>query len=321
MQLLVADQHKSLRNLKFGKCMEDREIFSIDVGGLSLERLEMASLAHRQREDNPMANHVAAEMLLQSLQTLRRLRLGFENALAKCYARSYNTGDIFMRPYFGQRTADYLSVVKDRINTTGLLPEAMQLEELSLCGMDLNCLAPEVCPVVLNLGGLTSLRLESCLNLPQALPMLVSQTEKLNANAGGLFNLRSFSVRVEKGDNNSTMRAIKDLLMIIKPLKTLHFLCEGTHLESITQDVLERHGPSLDNLVWDTRPGPTCHVELYEVPAQWSIDCSTIKRYCVNLKALGLSLAWEEAPLHKGRPTIGPVSFANRQRGQADCYS
>ena len=321
MQLLVADQHKSLRNLKFGKCMEDREIFSIDVGGLSLEGLEMASLARRQREDSPMANHAAAEMLLQSLQTLKRLRLGFENALGTYYAHASNTGDSFMGPYFGQRTADFLSVVKDRINSTGVLPTAIRLQELCLCGMDLDRLAPEVCPMDFNFDGLSSLRLDSCLNLPQALPMLVSQTQqRLHANVGGLSNLRSFSVRVEEGDNR-TMRAIKDFLMITKPLKTLHFLYEGDHLESITQDVLERHGTSLESLVWDTRPGPRSLMEFYDETEQWSIDCSTIKRYCVNLKALGLSFAWDNAPLHKGRPTKGPVSFANRHRGQADCYS
>lgn len=280
-------------------------MFKKDVGPVSLETLEVASLASHRKNADRMANHTSAEMLLQSLQTLKRLRFGFENTLAKRYARWDSM--VPPQPDFGQRTADFVSVLNDCMNSTDMLPTAIRLEELSLCGMDLNLLAPEVSPVDLNLGGLTSLRLESCFNLPQALPKLRSQGERLNANVGNLSSLRNFSVRVEDGDN-STLRGIKDFLMITKPLKTLYFLFEGKHLEHIAQDVLERHGSSLDSLVWETRSGPRYGIEYDESSEYWSTDCSVIQRYCVNLKALGLSFAWEDGPLQRGRPTTGPVS-------------
>lgn len=318
LQLLLANQHKSLRTLTLRTCPYQGETFRNEVNHVSLETLEVASWG---RHRNAM-NYASAEMLFQSLQTLKRLRLGFENTLAKIYADG-SRGRL-LGPTFGQSTAHLLSVVKFvKDNVVGSLarPTALRLEELSLCGMDLNQLAPGVSPINFNFGGLTSLRLESCLNLPQALPQLRSQGERLNANARGLSNLRSFSVRVEDGDNN-TMRAIKDFLMIIRPLKTLHFLFEGKDAESITKEVLERHGTSLESLVWDTRSGPRCQIESNE-SSEWGTDCSTINRCCVNLKALGLSFDWEIGPLlSRGRPTKGPVSFLPIVNcSQADCYS
>lgn len=297
MQVLMADQYKSLRTLKLRTCVKQTEIFRKDVGRLSLETLEVASWCRYQK----VAGLTSAEMLLQSLQTLKSLRLGFENALAKSYARWDSMAPL--QPNLGQITADFVSVLRDR---TGERHTAVRLKELSLCGMDLTLLAPEISPIDFNFGGLTSLRLESCSNLPQALPKLRPQRQRPNANVGGLSNLCTFSVRIENGDDN-TMRAIKAFLMITKPLKTLHFLFEGRTVESITPDVLERHGTSLDSLVWDTRLGPRCDIQSYEEPEQWSIDCFAIKRYCVNLKALGVSFPWEDADLDRGRPIISRV--------------
>ena len=297
MQVLMADQHNSLRTLKLRTCFRHPEILRKAFGRLSLETLEVASWCRYQKA----ASQTSAEMLFKSLQTLKSLRLGFENALAKRYARWDSMAPL--QPDLGQSTADFVSVLKDR---TSEWPATFRLEELSLCGMDLTPLAPEVSPIDFNFGGLTSLKLESCLNLPQALPKLRPQRKRHNTSVGGLSNLCILSVRIENGDDN-TMRAIKAFLMETKPLKTLQFLFEGRSVESMTRDVLERHGTSLESLVWDTRLGPRGDIESHVEPEQWSIDCSIIKRYCVNLKALGVSFAWEDANLERGRPVFSRV--------------
>ena len=140
MLLLEAHQYKSLRTLSLRTCV-DHEKPKKDVGPMALETLEVASLACHQKKLDRMVNHTSARLLLQSLQTLKRLRLGFEDTLAKRCARWDPM--VAPGPDFGRRTAEFVLLIH-RINDTHMLPKAIRLEELSLCGMDLYYLRPEV---------------------------------------------------------------------------------------------------------------------------------------------------------------------------------
>lgn len=252
------------------------------------------------------------ELLARNWQTLRNLHLGLENYIAEQYASDHAD------PNFDQMT-DGAGTSRDR--STGVTSDCgndvenkllglghstipmLSLEELRLCGLDLGILALSPIATRVDFTNLTTLRLESCLDLDDTLRRLI-ESGGLSFGAKCVPRLKSFLLRQERCSPLFRKR-LGTFLCSFSGLQHLHVLLEGSATWRVLGPILILHGKSLQTLVWDQRSGPRIAPGASLSVYAKGFEClETISNLCPNLIGLGVPLDWNQISTQKHRDTV-----------------
>ena len=280
-------QGTSIRSLSFREYTgywRPADLAELKIGGLTV--LDIAELR--------LPINLPLELLARNYRTLRHLQLGNEADLVEDYARNGSV-DVDESCRFS-RTRRLAELMKERL---AALKEpstpVVQLDSLSIIGFDLLPFANGLFKPVIDFNSLSILKIESCSGLAQALRTLMDLGigSRKAKNALGLHTLE---IRHEATSDEFMIR-LSLFLISLKPLAHLHVLLEGVYDESLfnMEEVLQVHGTCLRSFVWDERIEPrnvmgidtACFHDPYK-------NLELIAKYCPGLRALGISIHWED---------------------------
>ena len=167
----------------------------------------------------------------------------------------------------------------------------LKLESLKIVGWDLRPLFNGSFRPITDFNSLTSLTLESCCGLSDALPMLARKSGDQVINR--LPNLQSLTIRREIDDNPEFTRVLDHFLRNLSPLRSLHILLSGYYNARSSKEFLKIHGATLQTLVWDERLGRRHDlIDDRLVDLRDAGKLGTIVKYCPNLVELGIPVRW-----------------------------
>ena len=161
--------------------------------------------------------------------------------------------------------------------------------------MNLLDFAAELIQPVVDFSSLSTLVLESCVGLEAALPVLM-EAETAKRKGNGALQLHTLAIRHENA-TDECLQSLERFLLSLKPLTHLHILLEGRYEEPIElRKVLQIHGNHLHSFVYDERLAPreSAEDDMIASPADSVKNLIDIANHCPSLKALGISLHWEE---------------------------
>lgn len=189
------------------------------------------------------------------------------------------------------KTLRFCEKLAERADPADISVPVLNLESLKVIGWDLRPLLNGSYRPITDFDSLTSLTLESCPGLFDALPMLtkVSGGEAVSR----LPNLQSLTIRNERDDHPDFTRNLDYFLRSLSPLRTLHLLLSGHYVMRSSKEFLKVHGATLQTLVWDERLG-----RRHDLADDRLVDLrdagrlSTIVKHCPNLVELGISVRW-----------------------------
>ena len=200
-----------------------------------------------------------------------------------------------MEPFdFDTQTAKTLSFCEKlgkRADPADISVPVLKLESLKIIGLDLRLFVNGSFRPLTDFGTLTSLILESCCGLFEALPMLTVVSG--GRTVSRLPNLQSLTIRNEDDHHPDFTRTLDYFLRSLSPLRTLHLLLSGYYDMRSSKELLKVHGATLRSLVWDERLG-----RRYDLADDRLIDLrdagrlTIIVKHCPNLVELGISVRW-----------------------------
>ena len=233
------------------------------------------------------------QLPLKNYPNLRHVVLGSESLVAKPYNRDGSVDDEEVRRVeLTDAFACYMKAKGGALSESSI--SVVRLESLSLVGLDLLAFVKGSIEPVFDFNSLGVLILESCAGLEAAFPLLMGAGAGRRKARSGL-RLHSLGIRHED-TSDSFLPAFETFLLSLKPLACLHVLLEGLYGVSIDLDkVLQVHGKSLRSLVWDERSEPRIGLEdeTTYVPHDHQ-NLKLVAKHCPGLKALGISLAWDD---------------------------
>lgn len=229
-------------------------------------------------------------LLAKNSKNLRALKLSNETAMALRYKhRRARDPHGTLRRSATERLVESLRTEHDAL--PGWTVPTLRLDSLSLCGFDVSVIVQELPAPLVDFNNLSSLVIQSCSGLNEALRMLMG-TNTARRKTMGALQLRTLIIRHEDVDD-AFMPIPKAFLMSLCPLTTLHVLLEGRSDIEILEESLEPHGKSLESLVWDERYVPRSHIQVDTCWAE-KLTLRHIAKHCIKLKALGIPLCWQE---------------------------
>jgi len=229
------------------------------------------------------------KMIANSCKTLKHLYLGVESQMAKQYATNMRVDpkDHRLPRSFADATREDLSS-EDQRSVPSLL-----LDTLHLCGLELSKTLRGAIGLELDFQTLTTLSLQSCPDLPNALPLLVS--DRHSANVYKLPRLTTLFIRCErKLDRTIFTNILERFLTSLPGLTRLEVLVDRTRDRQTLGPILDIHGETLNCLLWEERSGPrkTADNDTSTVSGQLT-NLRIIARKCPRLTALALPLDWK----------------------------
>ena len=189
------------------------------------------------------------------------------------------------------KTLSFCKELGERANPAGVSVPVLKLESLKIIGLDLWPFVNGSFRPLTDFSTLTSLILESCCGLFNALPMLTVVSG--GKTVSRLPNLQSLTIRNEDDDHPDLLRTLDYFLRSLSPLRTLHLLLSGDYDMRASKEFLKVHGATLRSLVLDERLG-----RRYDLVDDRLVDLrdagrlTTIVKYCPNLVELGISVRW-----------------------------
>ena len=259
---------------------------SADLANLKTEGLTALGMAELGTADS-----LATELLAKNHKTLRHLRLGSESELAEQYANSGYI-DENERIILAERFREALQKKVAASNQPSTV--IVRLESMSLIGLDLHTFADGLSEPEFDFNCLGMLTLESCCGLEEAFPLLMGPKDGTR-NAKSALGLHTLAIRHENAGDEFN-RVFEKFLLSLKPLTHLHVLLEGHYDYNVKlRKVFQFHGKNLRSLLWDERTGPRRDAsEDNNLCSLDHEDLDIISRHCPGLKALGISLDWED---------------------------
>ncbi len=239
----------------------------------------------------------ASRILAHNHKTLSRVKLGCERAIALTLSGIRSMGrfeqtDFTENLEFGIRTCLPENNRRSDIDQGAVeAPTAIStVESLHLVGIDCSYSPPIGVSSIVNIDKLTSLCLESCLNLGGSFAALsLGRTP----DALLLFHqLRSFKLRQEDVDV-AFQDSLKAFLCTCKALVHLAVLLEGSGPLLPPECCLIDHGSTLRTLVWDQRRKPQNKLDKSTntaTPSMMFTSLRSICAQCPNLQELGLTM-------------------------------
>ena len=286
LSVVLQLQGASIRILNFGDYTGNwrpADLAELKTGGLTV--LGIAAL--RTKSMWPM------ELLARNYRTLRHLRLGNEVNLAVDYASDgYVDCEEFYR---SKRTKKFAKLMKKRLaNLEEASTPVVRLKSLSLIGLDLLPFAKGLIEPVIDFNSLGVLEMESCAGLEAAFRTLIGSRAGSH-EAKNALGLHTLKIRHEN-TSDEFLRSLETFLLTLKPLTHLHVLLEGYYGRVFKlQKVLQIHGTCLQSFIWDERTEPRDDVRyvtaVFEDPYE---NLGLVAKHCLELKALGISIDWEQ---------------------------
>lgn len=243
------------------------------------------------------------DLLATNYMSLQHLRLGLEEDLAHDFSANgeFDSNDDNRH----QATTRFLIEMQRSSSAlnNNFIP-ALGLENLSLCGLDLHMLAKGPTQPNIDLAKLSVLTLESCVGLDEAFPLLAGPGSSQQETKSFL-RLHTFILRHENV-TQAFHHVLKDFLVTLKPLTSLHVLLQGSGVPVGFADILMVHGKSLCTLVWETRckARTTPEAETSFISKEYR-QLKNIAKTCPRLRALGISLDWKA--MARGPDTLALV--------------
>lgn len=228
-------------------------------------------------------------ILAENWKTLRCLHLGYEFLVAIDYAREGNVAGF--RYTSNRSTREFIRDIEIEMPDPPVSSAISSLEELKLCGLDLNAFA--LSPVVIGcrFSNLSMLTLESCFGLSEALNWLVA-SGVLAPDSPTRPQLKSFFLRHELADD-AFMALLETFLASFKGLEHLHVLLEGQTNPPGWGSVFDAHGATLKTLVWDHRKTPrVLHTTDVDMNGKGFAFLTDVCCKCPKLIGLGITLDW-----------------------------
>lgn len=259
-----------------------------DLVKLNIEGLRTLGIAVLGSGDS-----LAAILLVRNHQNLRHLRLGSDEEIATEYAAVGYCDESEVSRLEG--TQIFAKFMRGCVAALTEPPTpVVQLESLSLIGLDLHSFATGLIEPILDFNSLSILTLESCACLKAAFPLLRGAAAG-KRKAKSSLRLHTFAIRHENV-NDEFLQELEILLLSLKPLTHLHVLLEGEYDGAINiHKVLLVHGKCLRTLIWDERLGPRNDVRedrIHHPEDHKNLDL--VAKHCPGLKALGISLDWKD---------------------------
>ena len=285
---LVARRH--------GHCLKELQIYNISSYNSTVDFSALATLDAGDM-DLFFGFFWASKSVANSHKSLIHLELGCERFLALLYLdgngfltaseawESTHNADNNIRDHLPARFQEYS---KSKVESS--LPTlVLTLESLLLIGVDCGYTPARGAPTMLDIDNLTSLCLESYLNLRQSFPALSLR----NPDAPSLLpQLRSFRLRQE-GSDALFQDGLKAFLLASKGPVHLAILLEGSGPFSPPDCFVGNHGSTVRTLVWGQRKGPRIELDASTntaTPSMMSRFLDKIVKKCPNLRELGLAV-------------------------------
>ena len=286
LSILLKHQGSSIHTLNFRKCTGNWR--KADLAKFTIPGLTTLGITELGR-----GCPWATELLARNYQNLRHLRLGSEMDLASEYAYDGYVDLDEVRRF--TQTETFAELTKEKVAALNEpSTPVVRLESLWLIGIDLLAFAGALIEPNIDFNSLSMLTLESCVGLKAAFPLLMgSGAGKRKAKSA--LRLHTLAIRHENASNGS-LQELETFLLSLKPLTHLHVLLEGKYDWVVRlHKILRLHGRCLRSLIWDERTGPRSN--MHEHTTIFPDDYENLKlvaEHCPGLKALGISLDWED---------------------------
>lgn len=286
---LINTQNPGLKVLKINRYQHHGEPDEVQPG--ELESFELKAVD--EGEDIELMQWTAW-LLANNHKTLKRLCLGAEPSIVRWYYNEHDVG----RESIDTTVAWLVEQIMDseHIWEQDMERFSLSLEVCELKGMPLGRLiAPNF--FLFRVSTLTSLSLESCWDFQYAFRILATEKNERGQPLASDLRLQEFRLRYEEFDPEFRAELIS-FLCSIQGLKHLAILLETDYKAKSIKKVLEKHGGSLQSLVWDERrKRPVNFLPENKLPKHLPIGsfCARIvdiATYCTQLRELGIPADW-----------------------------
>ena len=307
LSFVLKHQGASIHTLKFRQFTENWR--KADVARLTIGGLKTLGIA----ELDTGGQWVTTELLARNYRNLRHLRLGNEVVFAIKYA--YSGYLLSNEAYRSLNTETFAELMKEKFRALNEpSTPVVQLESLSLIGLNLRAFIEGLIEPFFDFGSLTVLTLESCAGLEAAFPLLVGAVGKCKAKSA--LQLHTLAIRHENA-SHEFLQKLETFLFSLKPLDHLHVLLEGDDYGRTVNlgEILRMHGKCLQSCIWDERTGPRSNV--HEDTAFFPDNYAYLElfaKHCPGLKALGIAIDWKDIAAseknHKKVKAVAPLGCA-----------
>lgn len=286
LALLLKHQGATLRGLHVTQYSEPQGSSSLLMQGL--QSLSITDLNIEQRCEWP------SKLIAQNRNSLRHLHLGVLTTLAQNYASVH-------RPSRKGFPASFAEIAKDALPASEreVVP-TLSLQTLGLHSLNFENVVGGALGLEVDFSNMTTLKLRSCSGLDEAFAILMGNVSQ-NARPSAL-KLTTFTLRHEDGGQDFVQN-LTAFLTSFTGLEHLRLLLEGQRRATSKVPILEKHGETLQTLVWDERRRLRKNInEDNSLFLNGNNNFRLIARKCPNLKALGLSMRWG-----RSRPVTIPL--------------
>ena len=285
MNLLLANQSESLANLYFYRysLLEDYVFTNKDT----VSHLRLPCL------DAYLKGNWPIQLFTNYFESLKGLALGFDSLVARDYAHD--------KVWTEERLSYLKYVLSDTISFNfdwACIPQdpVVHLTDLALTGLDLLSAIRGDLHFVIDRCSLETLILHSCCALGEAFDFFKpadGRSKDVEGISRAFQNLQHLQIRYERSTTQLQLQ-FGAFLAFVPPLVSLQVLLEGCSEPQGLKSMLEFHGKTLRNLVWDERNKRRSKVEeSTSIMPSDEENLMIIINDCPGLVSLGLSLNWQ----------------------------
>ena len=229
------------------------------------------------------------KIIARNHKTLKHLRLGRELDLAENQAKLWRARQAVGRRF--QLPGSFQEAVRNGLlsETPDLIP-TLCLETLQLCGLDLSPILQGPIGLHFDFENLKVLKLESCINLVDALSQKPDIAEFIETP-----QLTTLFIRHELTARGSRFRTfLSTFLISLSGLQHLEVLLDRTRQHQNLAAILDVHGKTLRSFSWQERSEPRRSMkrDTSIVPRRLQ-NLEVVAQKCPYLRSLGLPLEWK----------------------------
>ena len=251
------------------------------------------SLRHLVLLDNVLLNQAhlhysVATLLASNRETLSALTLGSERHLVTRIRNRNRSAHV------DDETRRLITQTKELVAQGTCQGPLLTLESLKIIANNPLNLIGDVAAHLISFTCLTTLILDSCLDLPGLFSHMNYGT--LDERPLGHLRLRTLMIRHEESSDTFKIE-LRNFLCLLHPLKKLCILLEGEAAPSDLGPVLQLHGQSLRCLIWDEKKPKRSTLSQQTMIGPRGIGhLELISKMCPELVELGVSIWWTIQP-------------------------
>lgn len=271
LTLLMQSHASSLAELK---CDDFKASEQLAMEASHLKELNISALAVR----NGKKCATTALLMASNRDTLSNLTLG------------HQTMQLSRAQWIQDLSEELLMYLNVRFSDREMR-HILRLKSLTIINLDPKRLLVAPATQLTSFSTLTTLVLESCLNLPEVFPSLQSATA--SHDGIGLLKLQALTIRHESSSDAFHIQ-LQAFLSQLQPLSKLCVLLKGKATPQDLRPILRIHGASLRCLIWDEKEHPRMSMDksgLISPPGIGFLE--PISYLCPKLEELGVTVNWD----------------------------